>query len=296
MAADLPEPSWVVPDVLPAGLSLLAGRPKIGKSFLALQLAVAVGSGGAFLGRQVEAGRVAYVALEDSPRRMRKRLKAMGASTDGGNLILAFQWPDMGDGGLSELANMLSRHKPRLVVFDTLARAFTGRVDWDRIGQATEALAGVQESALAHDCAVLFVDHHRKSNGFDGDVVDDVMGSTGKSAVADVVLGLYRQRGERDATLRFTGRDVEDSTLGLRFERTTCCWELTEGADGVKVGSVQADILAALEDLGGRATVTELAGYMEKDKSNMGKELAELVAKGAVARDGGDRFAGYALV
>ena len=50
------------------------------------------------------------------------------------------------------------------------------------------------------------------------------------------------------------------------------------------------------EDLGGRATVTELAGYMEKDKSNMGKELAELVAKGAVARDGGDRFAGYALV
>jgi hypothetical protein len=293
LAASFPEPRWIVPDLLPAGLGLLAGRPKLGKSFLALQLAVAVGSGGMFLGKQLQAGRALYVALEDSPRRMRSRLVKMGAGA--GNLTLTFDWPDMAGPGLDMLRDMLGTYKPALVVIDTLARAFSGRTDWDSIGQATGALAGVQELALAHDCAVLFVDHHRKSAGFDSDVIDDVMSSTGKTAVADVVLGLYRKRGERGATLKATGREAEDSTLGLYFDRLTCCWQLAESSDGIRTGSVQADIVAALKDLGGRATVTELAGYLEKPDSNTARELAELVAKGSVRKESADRYAPYVL-
>ncbi len=302
LAANFPEPRWIVPDLLPAGLGLLAGRPKLGKSFLALQLAVAVGSGGMFLGRQLQAGRALYVALEDSPRRMRSRLlKMMGAGKDmppgagEGNLTLTFEWPDMAGPGLDMLRDMLGRYKPALVVIDTLARVFSGRTDWDSIGQATGALAGVQELALAHDCAVLFVDHHRKSAGFDSDVIDDVMSSTGKTAVADVVLGLYRKRGERGATLKATGREAEDSTLGLYFDGLTCCWQLGEGSDGVRVGSVQADIVAALTDLGGKATVTELAGYLEKPHGNVSRELSELLSKGTVRRESSDRYAPYIL-
>ena len=191
MAADLPELSWWCPTcyrrVIP-----LAGRPKIGKSFRPAT-GGSGGSGGAFWADRWKRERVAYVALEDSPRRMRKRLKAMGASTDGGNLILAFQWPDMGDGGLSELANMLSRHKPRLVVFDTLRARSPGGWTGTASG-ATEALAGVQSrpSPTTARCCSWTITGRATA---DGDVVDDVMGSTGKSAVADVVLGLYRQRG-----------------------------------------------------------------------------------------------------
>ena len=44
--ADFPEPTWTVPDYIPVGLVSLAGRPKIGKSWMALQLAIAKGSGG----------------------------------------------------------------------------------------------------------------------------------------------------------------------------------------------------------------------------------------------------------
>jgi len=294
LAADFPEPKWVVPGLLPAGLGLLAGRPKLGKSFLALQLAVAVGSGGMFLGQNLQAGRALYVALEDSPRRMQSRLRKMGAA--GENLTFAFTWPDLSGPGLDTLRDMLAQYRPALVVIDTLARAFSGRpMDWDSVGATTGALAGVQQLALAHDCAVLCVDHHRKSAGLDSDVIDDVMSSTGKTAVADVVLGLYRKRGERDATLKATGREAEDSALGLYFDRLTCCWQLSESADGVRVGSVQSDIVDALRDLGGKATVTELAGYLEKPDSNIARELAELLAKGRVRKESTDRYSPYVL-
>jgi len=218
----------------------------------------------------------------------------MGAT--GENLTFAFTWPDMAGPGLDMLRDMLTQYRPALVVIDTLARSFSGRpMDWDSVGATTGALAGVQEAALAHDCAVLCVDHHRKSAGFDSDVIDDVMSSTGKTAVADVVLGLYRKRGERDATLKATGREAEDATLGLYFDGLTCCWQLAEGADGVRVGSVQADIVAALQDLGGRATVMELAGYLEKPHGNVSRELSELMSKGRVRRESADRYSPYVL-
>ena len=69
---------FIVPDLLPEGLTLLAGKPKLGKSFLALDLGLAVASGGlAFGSLEVEAGDVLYYALEDSERRLKDRLKQM---------------------------------------------------------------------------------------------------------------------------------------------------------------------------------------------------------------------------
>ena len=72
--ADFPEPKWIVPDLLPTGLASLAGRPKLGKSWLALQLAAAVACGEHFLDWAVQDGRVLFIALEDPPRRLRDRL------------------------------------------------------------------------------------------------------------------------------------------------------------------------------------------------------------------------------
>ena len=55
----LPEPKCVVKDLLPEGLDLLCGKPKLGKSWLALNIALAIASGGIALGSiQVEQGQV----------------------------------------------------------------------------------------------------------------------------------------------------------------------------------------------------------------------------------------------
>ena len=66
LTTDWPEPTWAVPELLPVGLSILAGKPKLGKSWMALQIAQAVASGGRALNKQVEAGPVLYLALEDT--------------------------------------------------------------------------------------------------------------------------------------------------------------------------------------------------------------------------------------
>ncbi|NLD72750.1 MAG: AAA family ATPase [Chloroflexi bacterium] len=300
LAADLPEPAWLVPDLLPTGLTLLAGRPKLGKSWLALQLGVAVGGGGTegvgrFLDRQVPPGKAVYIALEDSMRRMQVRLRRLGAPSDC-LLFVIPEWPPLNGRGLGDMRGLIEQSTVRLVVIDTLTRAFTGRVDWDSVGQATEALAHLQSLAMDHDRAILLVDHHRKGNGASSDVVDDLMGSTGKSAVADVLWGLYRKRGTRGATLRVTGRDLEDQELSLAFDPTTCAWQVSDVAQGVASGSVQEVILEGLEALDGEATVSQLAEHLEKDRGQISREMAELEHKGAVRRKGKSRTAPYVLV
>ena len=75
---EFPEPKWAIPNLIPEGLTLIGGRPKVGKSWFLLQAAIAVGCGGRFFGEQVEQGHVLYVAFEDSPKRLQDRIRKMG--------------------------------------------------------------------------------------------------------------------------------------------------------------------------------------------------------------------------
>jgi AAA domain/Domain of unknown function (DUF3854) len=106
MAIEFPKPRWIVPGIVPEGTTILAGKPKMGKSWLALGISVAVEGGGVALGtKRVERGAVLYLALEDNPRRLQSRLKKLlpvGAAPEG--LELATEWPRLGDGGLGSLA------------------------------------------------------------------------------------------------------------------------------------------------------------------------------------------------
>jgi len=152
LAAEFPDPRWIVPDILPVGLASLAGRPKLGKSWLALQLAIAVASGGRFLDEEVESGPVLYLALEDSPRRLKKRLEMLEAE---GGIPLRFEteWQPLDGeaGGLEDLQRRAEKTEPRLMVVDTLARSFTSRVDWNDLGRTTGAMAALQDLALDRD-------------------------------------------------------------------------------------------------------------------------------------------------
>ena len=105
LAKGLPEHRWAVRDVLPEGVALLVGRPKIGKSWLALNLALAIASGGYALGRiRVEAGDVLYLSLEDNERRLKARLTSiLGKDQCPDRLTLSTAWPRLDDRGLQWL-------------------------------------------------------------------------------------------------------------------------------------------------------------------------------------------------
>ena len=282
LAAQFPDPKWAVPGLVPTGLTLLAGRPKLGKSWLALQFAMAVATGGAALGRNVGEGRVLYLALEDGPRRIQNRLR-LQHSTPTGQIDFRFEWPPLAGPGSAELFTEVDQGGYALVVVDTISRAL-GRADQMKLEDMNVTLGALQRFAVDRDFALLLVDHHRKNGGGAGDVIDDVMGSTSKAAVADAAIGLYRERGKKGATLKVTGRDLEELELALDWDAQLHAWQATGTAAGVRADTVQGEILLALDEFGGEATAPELARFLGKLANHVTRELQELMAKGVVAR------------
>jgi len=126
-AKEFPAVSYVVPGLIPEGLTLLAGKPKIGKSWLGLDLCLAIAAGRFCLGdrRPIE-GDVLYCALEDNPRRLQRRIdKLLGPSfteTWPARLTLTTYWQRLDQGGVDDIADWLdSVPAGRFVVVDTLA-------------------------------------------------------------------------------------------------------------------------------------------------------------------------------
>jgi hypothetical protein len=279
LSAQFPAIRWVVPTLLPEGLTFLAGRPKIGKSLLALQLAHAVSSGGKIFDHAVEQAPVLYLAFEDSARRLQKRMKEQSWPADT-NAVFYTAWDPLDRGGLTNLQRAMDEGF-RFVVIDTLSRALSRRPDQNSVGDMTAVLSTLQRLALDRQAGMLIIDHHTKPRGTHPDPVDDILGSTGKGAVADCLAGLYRERGEKGATLHIVGRDLEgDKKLALGWDARLACWQYLGDAGEVARDSVQAAILTAVKAMGGCATTTEIAESLDKGKGNVSREITGLVEKG----------------
>ncbi|OLT22936.1 hypothetical protein BJF78_32745 [Pseudonocardia sp. CNS-139] len=100
MSMSFPEPRWAVPGVICEGVTLLAGPPKVGKSWLALGLALDIAAGWAALGSiPVEPGPVLYLALEDTARRLQSRMRTVLAGREApAGLTLAISCPPLPPG------------------------------------------------------------------------------------------------------------------------------------------------------------------------------------------------------
>lgn len=288
LATVFPEPVWVVPDYLPAGLTILAGRPKVGKSWLALQICLALATGGQVFGKPVQKANVLYLALEDSKRRLQDRMKKQG-------------WPPvhtvrfmtseafmehigyLNKSGLARLVHHMEREDLRLVIIDTFSRAVSG--DQRDEAEMTQALAPLQAHAAEHDRAVLLIDHHAKPKGYNPDPVDDILGSTAKAAVADTAWGLYKEQGKRGARLSIRGRDVMEVTLELSFDMQGYYWHCEGEADALRLTRQRQEVLEVLDALG-QATLKDIVDALDTDwdrhKGSIFKTLTDLSNAGLV--------------
>lgn len=285
---------YAVDGLLPVGSAVVAGKPKVGKSWLALDLALAVATGGAVLGYPAQkSGRVLYLALEDSPRRLHNRLRKLlyggedfdtpeanpfasaaeyvfdydpasaeaKGPTDG--VDFATGWPRSDQGGLEKIAAWRAKHADaRLVIIDTL----------QRFRPPSNAKAGMYEDdyaalgAIHRFCAdiglsVVCVHHTRKLGS--NDPLDLVSGSNGLTGAVDSLLVLQRSRGTADAELFVTGRDLPDElNLALTFERSHARWNVLGTAEEVRRSKEQTEILAALREHGQPMTPTQLAAAL----------------------------------
>ena len=122
MAQPLPELHYVVEGFLPQGLALLASPPKYGKSWLAMQLCLAVSQGQPFLGMPTRQATCLYLAVEDGRQRLQKRLARLGGQ-GGRTLHLETRAITLAEGLLAYLESFQARHPDcRLVVVDTLQK------------------------------------------------------------------------------------------------------------------------------------------------------------------------------
>jgi hypothetical protein len=124
LSQEVPPLSFTVEELLPEGATLLVGKPKVGKSWLSFQIAMAVASGSKVLGRSTHKGEVLYLALEDGTRRLNSRLRTLGSlgAEAARNLHLATSWQPLEVGGLSFFEAWIDEHCPRLVVIDVLQK------------------------------------------------------------------------------------------------------------------------------------------------------------------------------
>ncbi len=244
--ADVPEPEAIVEGVLYRGLTLLAGRPKIGKSLAALDLAMAIASGrNAFGVMPVKAsGGVLYCDLENSRGTTKKRLRNFLSERTPylQNLTFIRRLPKINEGGLDLLDEMLTAHPRELVVIDTLAKIVTPDKNRDAVRSDYTEVDRVRKLTEKHHCALLLVCHTRK---MDADyAVDAVSGTTGVTAAADCVLVLKRD-GRGGYVLSVNGRDVESTDFAMDFNNGH--WKLRGAANLTNLTDAQQDVLKVFE-------------------------------------------------
>jgi len=284
LALELPEPRWAVPGLVPEGVTILAGRPKLGKSWLGLGLAIAVASGGRALGSiELDAGDALYLGLEDSAKRLQQRLVTM---LDGrkapARLSVTRDWPK---GGHEQLGEWLEAHPhARLVVLDTLARFRAPARGRDRGYSDDYAdLEPLQQLASQRQVAIIVVHHIRKLAA--DDWIDTITGTLGLAGAADALLGLFRARGEAQAVLKVTGRDLEEQELGLRFDPHGGTWAmLGEAATTVGLSPERREILDVLGRRSRPANAREVADVVGKSHDATRKLLQRMRAERIVSQ------------
>jgi hypothetical protein len=293
MARVFPEPKWIVPDVLPEGVTILAGSPKTGKSWMAVGIGVAVASGGTALGgTPVERGSVLYLALEDNPRRLQRRLrKVLAGQQAPGALVLTDRWPRLDEGGLEAIdAWLISHPDARLVIVDTLKKirpkGRSGRNIYDVDYEDVEPLLPL---AARHNVAVLVVHHLRKNTA--DDPLDEVSGSHGLTGGVDGVLVLKRERGRADAFLYVTGRDIEqERELALSWDATTATWKIAGDAEEYRTSKERQEIVDCLHSLGVPAGPKEVSEALGKPHNNVKQLMWKMGDGGDLRSVGGGKY------
>jgi RecA-family ATPase len=189
-----------------------------------------VASGGKALGKiNVEQGAVLYAALEDNPRRLQARLRAVLDGTDvPDDLHITTSLPRLPD-LRAFLAGWLDANpNARLVIVDVLrkvrplgdGRGNAYNEDYDSMG----TLKGLADE---YGVAIIAV-HHTRKMADDSDVFNEVSGSTGLTGAADAILVAKRARNTSEAVLHVTGRDINEQEHGLIWHPDQCMWTLSE--------------------------------------------------------------------
>lgn len=280
-AQEFPPLQYVVPGIVSEGLGLVAGPPKVGKSWFVTGLALAVAAArGIALGRiPVQQRPVLYQALEDGDRRMQHRCRQILANQpipDGFNYITKAKTYEV----IPMIMEFLARHPGRapLVILDTLGKVKPPKRPGEDPYSLDYAIGSQLKDAIdsTPGASLLVVHHTRKADS--SDFVDTVSGTHGIAGAADFILVLSRKRHQNDALLAVTGRDIVEAEYALRVDDGI--WQLD--GPGLEAAAVAARERREQGQLGDRAL--EVVAFVNGRKETRAADLTEISIDQAQAR------------
>lgn len=287
---DFAEPVWIVKGLIPEGLTILAGKPKVGKSWLVLSLIYAITSGKAAFGSYPiqEVGEAAYLALEDTERRLKDRLIKIKASDKGIQQAHFFcKWNNFENKGHLALERWLEAHpKCRVVFIDTFAKIRRPPKNNNSYYEDYEAASALKEIADKFHIGIVVVHHLRKQLA--DDPYDAISGTNGISGSADTNIVLMRDRGIADAIMYITGRDVDEQELAMSFDE--CLWTILGDASQYIASKTQQEILFLLHEAGEAMTPTEIARETGRKVGGLSKTLRRMLNEGLLIKEGRGKY------
>lgn len=208
------------------GAYILAGAPKIGKSFLVAQIAHHVSTGQDLWGYKVHQGTVLYLALEDDESRLQRRMFRMFGVEGTSSLHFATSAKMIGGGLDEQLEKFVREHSDtKLIIVDTLQKVREAVSDSYSYSSDYEVIGKLKQFADRHGVCVLIVHHTRKQPA--GDSFEMISGTTGLLGCADGAFLMQKEkRTDSKATLEVVGRDQPDQRLYLSKEQENLIWSL----------------------------------------------------------------------
>ena len=245
---------FVVKDLLPRGLNIVAGKRKEGKSWLMLDLCFSVAAGEKFLDFDTEQGTVLYLDLEDPETRLLQRAREI-RDVIPSRFHEATRAGKLGAGLAEQIEDFVHDHPDtNLVVIDTLQKI--RKPKGDTYAGDYQVVSPLKNLADKLEIAIVCIHHTRKMKA--KDTFDSVLGSTGLTAAADGIYVLERKaEGKPFGQLSFISRDIPDGEISVRFDHDTCRWYPVTPYDMEREMLLADEAMSALIDFMKHETIFE---------------------------------------
>jgi hypothetical protein len=257
--------TYLVRDLIPnEGITLICAKPKVGKSWLVLDIALGATMDRYVLGdiKPVQ-GDVLYLALEDSLRRIQTRMTKLLPTFSGEwpeGITFVTQWRRVDQGGLDDIREWANdtKAKGRPIAFIAIDVLKMVRPP-SKAGQPPyeadyEAIKGLHQVAIDLAVPIIVIHHTRKAAA--EDLIDKVSGTAGLTGAVDTIIVIERQG--QGTVFDVRGRDIEANTLAVEFSKETCRWTILGAADAIQQSETRRRILSVFEaaQRDGRETLT----------------------------------------
>jgi hypothetical protein len=279
------------------GVTLICSKPKVGKSWLLLDLGIAATMDRFVLGEKKPVqGDFLYLALEDSLRRLQSRMtKLLGAFSGEWPEGLHFhtQWRRVDQGGLDDIRKWVAERRAAgrtvaAVAVDVLKMIRPAMKRGQPAYDADyEAITGLQQLAMELSIAIIVAHHTRKAEA--EDLIDKVSGTFGIVGASDTIIVIERSAAGTVFDVR--GRDVEGDELAVQFNKATCRWTILGAATEVFRSETRGKILAAICDAACPVTPRDIESVTALPGTTVRKALARMVKDGDIIRHEGGRYA-----